>query len=575
VSNLRHVYAEKALSQIPRLLSLQDRNPLSPTYGSFHRRYWLDKVDDFPDGLTQFGVHSLALVYACDFPNNPYRDQPKLRDWIVAGMEYWAKIQHSDGTFDEFYPCERGWVGPTAFTTYAVIDAFNLLKARNDMAPEPESRILQAIRKAAESIGQGESEEDKLANHHAMACLALWKSYRLLGEGEIRAAFERIWGGFLRDYQHEEGWSLEYAGVDPGYLSATISFLGKTYKDHPTEEMGEVLRKAVDFASYFVYPNGYYGGSVGSRQTLHFYPHGFEILAAEMPLAASVAERMLRGLADGGLVPPEIMADRYFLYRIPEFLLSYLDYAARPEHLARLPYEREPFRRYFAGARVFAASTERKYLLVNLAKGGVVKLFDVPTETLLYNDCGVLGRLADGTVVSSQWIDEGYAARATRSKLVVEGQLNEMPSSKLFTPLKTILFRTALVAGGWSSRFAHYLKAAIRRMLMLGSRRVGARFRRRILLDDVGDLSVEDEVATGGKCVFRALQVGGEFFVRYVPQSRYFQMQELGIQGFLVSREGLDELNRAGRIRLTRVVKDGHVTVSPDRWAIGGDARIG
>ena len=69
---LRATYAQKALSQIPRLLSLQDRNPLSPTYGSFHRRYWLDKVDDFPDALPQYGVHSLTLMYCHAFPYNPY-----------------------------------------------------------------------------------------------------------------------------------------------------------------------------------------------------------------------------------------------------------------------------------------------------------------------------------------------------------------------------------------------------------------------------------------------------------------------------------------------------------------------
>ena len=32
----RHTYACKAISQIPRLLGNQDRNPFSPTYGCFH-----------------------------------------------------------------------------------------------------------------------------------------------------------------------------------------------------------------------------------------------------------------------------------------------------------------------------------------------------------------------------------------------------------------------------------------------------------------------------------------------------------------------------------------------------------
>ncbi len=559
MTDLRHTYAEKAICQIPRLLSLQDRNPFSPTYGSFHRRYWLDKVDDFADGLTQFGVHSLALVYARHFPQNPYYEQPKIRDWIVAGIDYWAKIQHKDGTFDEFYPYERGWVGPTAFTTFAMVETVNLMKEKDALPPDVEERVRNAIRKGAHSIAQGESEEDSLANHHAMACLALWKAHRLLGDEQILRGYERIWQGFLQNYHRSEGWSLEYDGVDPGYLSATVSFLGKIYQEHPTDEMKKVLEQAVNFASYFVYPNGYYAGSMGSRQTLHFYPHGFEILAPEIPLAAAVAERMLRGLSEGALVPPEIMADRYFLYRAPEFLQAYLDYAPRSDHLPSLPYQREPFRTYFSGAKIFAARTQRHYLLVNLAKGGVVKFFDVERECLLYNDCGLLGRLENGTVVSSQWIDENYKVTEAGDELMIEGHMNKMPSTKLFTPFRTILFRGVLVVSGWSVWFSHFLKGAIRRMLMLGSHPAPVRFRRRIVLEQE-DLKVEDDIHLEQGTRFDSLSVGGEFFVRYVPQSRYFQAQELDIPEFQLDEESLEHLNTQSHIRLARLIHSDTVT---------------
>ena len=36
MSDLRSIYLREALGQMPRLLSLQDRNPYSSTYGSFH-----------------------------------------------------------------------------------------------------------------------------------------------------------------------------------------------------------------------------------------------------------------------------------------------------------------------------------------------------------------------------------------------------------------------------------------------------------------------------------------------------------------------------------------------------------
>jgi hypothetical protein len=560
MSTRRHVYAKKALSQVPRLLSLQDRNPLSPTYGSFHRRYWLDKVDDFPDGLTQFGVQTLALVYACDFPDNPYRGQALVRDWAIAGMDYWARIQHSDGTFDEFYPYERGWVGATGFTTFAMTEALNLLQ--DEIPQEVAERLRAAIRKAAYSISRGEREEDKLANHHAMGCLALWKSYQLLGDDEIHAGYNRIWQGFLRDYYQDEGWSLEYDGVDPGYLSATISFLAKIYQTHPTDEMYAVLEKAVEFASYFAYPNGYYAGSMGSRQTLHFYPHGFEILAPEMPLAAAVAELMLQGLAEGALVPPEIQADRYFLYRIPEFLQSYLDCGARPANLPPLPYQREPFRRFFVGAKMYAAVEKDIYLLVNAAKGGVVKAFDRHTGRLLLNDCGLIGRLDDGRVASSQWIDPTYRVSHEHMDVTIEGQMNEIKANKYFTPFRTILFRMALLVVGVHYKLSGWMKGAIRRSLMLGSRPVDVRFRRQVTLHE-GTVRISDHVALGNNVRFQSLQVGGEFFVRYVPQSRYFQLQELDIRALVFSDPMLEQLNRDKHITVTRQVSEKNGTEYP------------
>lgn len=58
--------------------------------------------------MRQFGVHSLALVYKYDFPGNIYKGKIKIRDWAIAGMDFWAKIQHKDGSFDEFYPNKGG-----------------------------------------------------------------------------------------------------------------------------------------------------------------------------------------------------------------------------------------------------------------------------------------------------------------------------------------------------------------------------------------------------------------------------------------------------------------------------------
>ena len=344
----KNIYLEKVIPQIPRILGNQDRMPYSPSYGCFDRIYWLDKVIDFPTSLAQYGVHSLALVYKHEFVNNQYYQQPKIRDWAIAGIEYWMKIQHSDGSFDEYYPNERGWAGPTGFLLYAMISSYELLS--DEFPSGMKDSFFKACHKAAKYLGDYD-EVNVLANHHVMAALPIIKAYDLLGDKKLIDDYNKKVDEFLK-FHTKEGWSYEYGGADPGYLSATISFFSKIYQLKPSDKVLEILKQAIDFASYFIYPNKFYAGTIGSRQTLHFYPHGFEIMSHEIPLAGAMAEKMLEGLSEGKLVTPEIMADRYLYYRTNEYLLSYLDHKPRLESLPDLPYERSSFIKYFPLAKI-------------------------------------------------------------------------------------------------------------------------------------------------------------------------------------------------------------------------------
>ena len=306
-----------------------DRNPFSNTFGSMHRDFWLDKTSDFSDAVRQFGLHALALIYNIQIPNNLYFKNNNVLDWIVAGLKFWGSIQHKDGSFDEFYPNERGWVGPTAFTTYSTIETFDLIKDKISL--KDQKLILDKIYKSALFISGGDNEEDHLANHHAMASLSLWKAYKLFEEKKFLKSYQKSLKIFSKYHDFSEGWSIEYDGIDPGYLSATVSFLGKIYKDNNNEEIFNICKKSIEMCSYFIFPNGFYGGSVGSRNTQHFYSHGFEIFGNQLPLALSMANKMLISIKDNKVVPPEIISDRYLVYRIPEYLLSYEDFCKRPK----------------------------------------------------------------------------------------------------------------------------------------------------------------------------------------------------------------------------------------------------
>ncbi len=536
----RSVYAVMALNQVPRLLTFLDRNPFSPTYGCFHRDYWLYKTSDFPDAVRQFAVHALALVYTCDFPDNPYRDKARVLEWILAGLDYWTRIQHGDGSYDEFYPNERGWVGPSAFTCYTVTVSAQLLQ---DRLPDPlRERLRQAVRTTARFIARGEAEEDHLANHHAMACLAVWKAASWLGDHDLRKAWDALWQRFLT-YHRNEGWSVEYDGIDPGYLSATVSFLAKIYQDEPMPEILRVAEKSIELCSYFAYPNGSYAGLMGSRNTQHFYCHGFEVFAPTVPLAAAVAEQMLQGLARGKLVPPAVMSDRYVGYRVPEFLLAYLDCAPRPEPLPQLPWQHASHRCSLTGARVWAAVHDNFYVLVNGAKGGAIKVFDRVAGELLVSDGGILAAMENGTILTSQWIDPEHDVTLNDDGCRIAGRLNVIPSYKLFTPFKNILFRAVMCTLGHHPTLAHWIKGRIRKILMLGTRRSGVWFERIVGLRPDG-VHWSTRISFKEPVRFKRIQIGDEFFVRYVPQSRFFQFDELVASGYNLSEKELALLHR-------------------------------
>ncbi len=553
--NLRQVYAEKGLEQIPRLLSLMDRNPYSKTYGCMDRTYWLDKAIDFPSSIAQFGVHALALAYTHNFPQNPYYRKRKIFEWCVAAMEYWVSIQKNDGSFDEFYPNERGWAGPTGFLLYAMLGSFELLE--KGLEQQFKEKFLDACKKAALYLAKYD-EVGVLANHHAMALLPIYYCYKVTGDKSLLFNFDQKWREFL-SYQNEEGWFLEYDGADPGYLSATVSFLGKLYqlleKGHEEKKRGieKAVEKAIRFASHFAYPNKHYAGTIGSRQTLHFYPHGFEIFGKKFPLALAVAQKMLEGLTEGKLVPPSIMPDRYLVYRVPEMLLSYISYTKRKRNLEKLPWEQEKsLSKYFHNAKMMAIKRKRYYAVLNLAKGGVIKIFSLKTGKLVYNNCGTIGKTADGKRISTQWIGGNFDIVQEGNRAAVKGRMYSI-DSQLPTPFKMAVFRLLLIALGWNTKLAYKLKGVIRSMIILKNKEQDTWFENTFEFNDSSGI-ISNKIGPTSQN-FTQLQVGGEFSVRYVPQSLYFQPQELGVGAHVASNKELKELNRKKEITFSDKVE--------------------
>ncbi|NET49594.1 MAG: hypothetical protein F6K09_12920, partial [Merismopedia sp. SIO2A8] len=348
----RDVFAAMAIAQIPKILTLLDRNPHSPTYGCFDRNFWHYKIIDFPSGMAQEFVWPLALVYALPLPHNPYYQQPSLRAWVNAGIQYTAQSAHSDGSCDDYFPFERAG-GAAAFSLLACVESYRLLQL-----DRPE--FLDFFERRGNWLAHHQ-ESGRLTNHQALIVLCLELLSRLLHTNQWEEAkVERL--EQVLSWQNPEGWFQEYEGCDPGYHTLTISCLARLYDvlrdcssqysppyssqrsyenspQHPYQSqlqtpqrmtrLKDAIAQATHLASHFVHPDGSYGGEYTSRNTYNFFPHGFELVGQWLPEALNINDRILKGLAHQ---KGACYADDHIIgHHTWNYLLAWQDFvAARP-----------------------------------------------------------------------------------------------------------------------------------------------------------------------------------------------------------------------------------------------------
>ena len=96
---------------------------------------------------------------------------------------------------------------------------------------------------------------------------------------------------------------------------------------------------------------------------------------------------------------------------------------------------------------------------------------------------------------------------------------------------------------GWKPSWAHWLKGTIRKILMLGTRQAPMNFEINLKVTKE-KIEIQKKIKKlNNKLELVKLASRGEFFVRYVPQSRYFQNQELNIIEYDFKPEELKALN--------------------------------
>jgi len=461
-ATLRRRYVEHALPAIPRLLGAIDRNPFRPTYGCLDRQHWHYRTSSFPSQMYQEGVLPLAILFSACVPGNRWYQNEQVRELAVAGIRFAAASAHADGSCDDYYPFERA-LGAAVFSLQAMAEAYRLLELDDD-------DILDFFVRQGQWVANHD-ESGRLANHEALAALALARVARTTCDGSfLHAANARV--ERVLDWQSDEGWFDEYGGADPGYQTVTIDALVKYRRLTGDERLDEPLGRAVRFARWFLHPDHSYGGPYGSRGTYHFYPHGMELLAAELPEAAELADGFLHSLAEG--TDACFGDDRMYVHRLGNLLEAYLDWSPTAAiHNAPPPAVAV---RHFSKAGILVCRRGREHTVVSTARGGTFKHF--PRRGTPVVDAGLILQTIDGRVAVSQWHALGRDVacsldgtsgdcHADEVTLTVAGELH-WARFETISPWKQILLHLGMMTvGRWCRRWIR--QRLQRRLIAAGS----------------------------------------------------------------------------------------------------------
>lgn len=531
----RDWYAYEALRALPRIILMIDKNRYSETYGCFDREYWHYRTVDFPCGMNQEFCLPLALAYAHEFPHNPYYQVERLKELVIASIRFSMKSSHPDGSCDDYFPFEKA-LGALVFSTYAMTESYLELELED-------REMVDFFRLRGDWLANN-NETGQLANHQAFAALALYNVYLITGEVKYLEASDAFLEITL-SWQHEEGWYQEYEGADPGYHSCSIAFLAKLYKKSGNPRIVESLKKAVDFATYFMHPDGSYAGEYGSRNTYHFYPHGFEVMSEFAEDAGRIAETFLtRSMPERRRYYND--DNRMCAHYVYDWMHAWLDYNQTRHGL--LDDHREPFERWFDDAKIFVKKTANYYAVCSLAKGGVLKVFD--DEGPVYSDTGLLLQ-SDDDVFVSHLVDEEFELLADvgNARFRAQGPMSRR-RYPLPSPVKQMAFRSMNLSVGRLG--PHAVRAILQKVLITGKPRTDIAFERTFEFSDDSIRILNRIDASKVDTEFSSMATGSDATSIYVANSNTFQESVLLPWNDLDAH--VDALNRTRRVEFEVVV---------------------
>lgn len=519
----KEVYLKELIKAADLILCAQDRDPSSPTYGSFDREYWAWATKDFANIDLQRAIYPLAMLYKTKDALNPYYKKEKLLEWIKAGFDFWCKSQLKDGSFDHLYPHEHSVVG-ASFTLYEIAEAYLILEG--DLDSSFKKSLMKKMVKSADFLAVTTEYHGFISNHRAGTCASLYVMYNITKNKNYVKKAEELIDTIEERQSKNDGWFSEYDGADPGYQTLGTYYMANCYRLTKSKRLLEMLRNSIKFIQYFVHPDGTIGGEYGSRNTEIYMPGGFEIMASDIPEAESIAEFLLNSIEEGKLPHLTSMDIRNFVPFMGTYTCAFLNYS-RKGNSPVLPCKRkESFEKYFSDYEIFVKKTEKYYAVLGISKGGVLKVYDLKEKKLLDSSCGYLGTQKNGKMISNQMLDYGTKVRIKDSIVSFEKSFFYVPL-RIMTPMRFALFRIFNYTVGRIS----FINDIVRKYFIIG-KFVRPHDKAKLKIKRVfsfleNDILIDDIILNPKKIIIKNLTPLERFTTIFMATSKYFQPNHL------------------------------------------------
>ncbi|MBE3101134.1 MAG: hypothetical protein IMZ47_02560 [Firmicutes bacterium] len=483
------IYLDSAARATERALSLIDIELTSPSIGSFDRTWWCWKFSDFSAPRLQEGIFTLAWLYSSPLADQRFRGKSVLLERADAAIRFWVGLQHADGSFDEAYPFERSFAA-TAFTSFYI--GHSIERLMDFLSADTLKVALRAIEQSAKWLAANGEYHGILSNHLAAAAGALQIAGDLLGTDRFLTDRDRYLGIIYREQDDVEGWMREYDGADPGYQSHCMFYLAAILNRTQDSELRERLTLATEFIAWFIHPDGTLGGEYASRGTKFAFPAAFEILASKIPMAAAVAAHLRECIVHRRGVGADQM-DQWNLFPLLNNLLFASEVAENLSSPTQLPWCELGAEKTFPNAGLYVANRNNRLLTVGLTHGGVIKLWDINTKELIYEDCGYALKAHGKPLVSQSYSAWRRSNKDDSSTFIVESGFKGIASLR-FNPWLFVCFRLFTLTVGVLPSVARMLKNILVTFLIKRKKPSVAKLTRQIEVANNGTLLIKDQI---------------------------------------------------------------------------------